>query len=364
MTMGRTQAMSWVLSACLGYLRLSQVKTLSVLVSAMLGVQRVSLANLGRAMSGDAKHAIKRADRFLGNGRFEVSDGMRGLVGQLLKRKRFNRKPLVVSFDWVQVRSFHTLMAAAVFKGRAAPLVWASFTDKVQGKSQNQLEYGLLTLLRSMVPDKVRVILLADRGFGRTELGRYCQQLGLDYVVRIQPKVWVKARGYEGKLGGYPLKVGQSKLLANVEYRQSRPVVQHVAMRWKRGCDEPWYLMTNLKRDARQVCDLYARRFDIEELFRDAKSKRNGWALRDIQVKSAKRFERLLLILAWAYVILVGLGLWAKAKYPARRWCSNNRKDECSAYTVGRTMLDRLKISPNTAFNALVAAIACITNWG
>lgn len=362
--MGRTDAMSWVLSACLPFLRLSQVKTLSVLVSAMLGVQRVSLANLGRAMAGDAKHAIKRADRFLGNGRFEVSDGMRGLVGQLLKRKRFKRKPLVVSFDWVQVRTFHTLMAAAVFKGRAVPLVWASFTDKVQGKSQNPLEYGLLTLLRSMVPDKVRIIVLADRGFGRTELGRHCQQLGLSYVVRIQSKVWIKADRYEGKLAGYPLKAGQRKLLRDVEYRQSRPVVQHVAMHWKKGCDDPWSLMTNLQGDARQICDLYARRFDIEEMFRDAKNKRNGWALRDIQIKSAKRFERLLLILAWAYVLLVGLGLWAKARYPAQRWCSNNRKDECSAYTVGRTMLDRLAIRTTTAFAALAAAMEEVTNWG
>jgi hypothetical protein len=57
--MNRTEAMTWVVSVCAG-LRLSQAKTLSVLVAACLGVQRVSLANLGRAMVGTVKHQIKR----------------------------------------------------------------------------------------------------------------------------------------------------------------------------------------------------------------------------------------------------------------------------------------------------------------
>lgn len=76
--------------------------------------------------------------------------------------------------------------------------------------------------------------------------------------------------------------------------------------------------------------------------------------------QSAKRFERLLLILAWAYVLPVGLWLWVRAKYPARKWCSNNRPDDCSAYTVYRMMLGRLRIRSATTFTAL----AEVANWG
>jgi hypothetical protein len=76
---------------------------------------------------------------------------------------------LVVSMDWTKVRSFHTLMLATV-RGRALPLLWESYQEDKLPKSQNYLEERLLRVLRSLVPSWVRVIVVADRGFGRTEL--------------------------------------------------------------------------------------------------------------------------------------------------------------------------------------------------
>ena len=46
-------------------------------------------------------------------------------------------------------------------------------------------------LLRTMIPETVEVILLADRGFGRTELARTCRQLRFYYLIRIKPDVWI-----------------------------------------------------------------------------------------------------------------------------------------------------------------------------
>ena len=36
-----------------------------------------------------------------------------------------------------------------------------------------------------MIPQQVQVILLADRGFGRTELARFCQNQGFNGIIRI-----------------------------------------------------------------------------------------------------------------------------------------------------------------------------------
>ena len=85
-----------------------------------------------------------------------------------------------MALDWVEVRTFHTLMAAAVQRGRAVPLLWASYPEWELSKSQNNLEEGLLRLLRTLIPQEVRVIVLADRGFGRTELAKVCQHLAFD----------------------------------------------------------------------------------------------------------------------------------------------------------------------------------------
>lgn len=366
--MDRTEAMRWVLSVCAHDLRRSQARTLSYLVVGAMLAARVSLAAIGRGMPGraDVKHKIKRVDRFLGNERIESSSAMGGLVRHLLHRHRrgFRNKPLVVSVDWVTVRSFHTLMAAMVFKGRAVPLVWGSYADKVQGKSQNALEEGLLTLMRQMIPAHVKVIVLADRGFGRAELARFCQSIGLDYVIRICTKVWIQVAGFRGQLKDYPVNKGDCRLLRSVEYRRFRPVVQNLVVRWLGGVDEPWYLMTSLDKKPAKISQLYARRFDIEELFRDAKDKRHGWALRDTQVGRPERFDRLLLILAIAYLLMCGLGLCCKKRYRSGRWASNNRDGECSAFFVARIMLGHCTIRLKTALATLAAALATIGNWG
>ena len=49
------------------------------------------------------------------------------MAGVIKKLARKRKKRLLVSFDWTEFRRFHTLMAAACIKGRAVPLLWASY---------------------------------------------------------------------------------------------------------------------------------------------------------------------------------------------------------------------------------------------
>ncbi len=291
---------------------------------------------------------------------------MRGVIHRLLARRK---KRLLVSFDWVETRNFHTLSACAVLRGRAVPLLWASYPEWALFRSQNSLEEGMLRLLKTLLPASTRLTLLADRGFGRTELARLCQELGFHYVVRIRPDVYVRAERYRGKLLDYPVRRGVCRLLKNVEYRKSQPVVQHVVVYWKRNLpkrrDECWFLMTDLDCSPGRLSSLYARRMTIEETFRDHKSRRNGFSLRNTMIRHAARFDRLLLILALAYILLVGLGLHAKRLYCPSNWCTNTRQSECSAFTVGRRMLEKLRLSPHQALDELQRAIhQAATNWG
>jgi hypothetical protein len=366
--MRRHDVIAWVLSVT-AYLRLSQSKTLSVLVAAALGTARISLAELGRHLTGPAaaKHRIKRTWRFTANERIEVATAMRGVARRLLKRRR--KRPLLVAFDWTEVGGFCTLMAAAVMKGRAVPLVWVSIAKDQLRRRRNALEEDLLRRLQDMLPEGVSVIVLADRGFGRTELARLCQELGLRYVIRIKPDVWVQTGLFRGRLRDYPTHKGMCRVLRDVAYRKHDPVRQHVVIRWVEGLpqrrDEPWFLMTDLRRDPRSLSRLYGKRMTVEELFRDDKNRRNGWGLRDVQMAEAGRFDRLLLILALAYLLLVGLGLRARRSYRAGMWCSSNDADQCSIFIIGRTMLDRMRQRCDTVFDAIAEATArSAPNWG
>jgi hypothetical protein len=363
-----TAVVALILSVCTA-LRKSQAKTLADLVAAALGAPRVSLAALGRHLAGEAlcKHRIKRAWRFCANPRVTVADGMQGVLARLARRHRHT--PLVVALDWVEVRDFHTLMAAAVFGGRAVPLLWASYPEWELYKSQNNLEEGLLRLLKSLLPAWVEVIVLADRGFGRAELARACRQIGLHFVLRIKPGAGIRHERYRGLLKDYPVKKGMRRVLRGAAYRLSDPVTAHVVIRWKKGLpadrDEPWFLLTDLPGSAVALTELYGRRMAVEELFRDDKSLRHGWGLRQTQITKAGRFDRLLLVLALAYWLLVGLGLLARQQYRPAAWCSSNRAKECSAFTIGRALLGRLRVRPGAALAAVLAAVLAVgAKWG
>jgi hypothetical protein len=298
-----------------------------------------------------------------------VGDAMRGVIAQLLRSRYWRRRPLVVALDWVEVRNFHTLVAAAVIKGRAIPLLWASYPEWELHKSQNNLEEGLLRLLKTLLPDRTRVLLLADRGFGRTEMARLCGQLAFDYVIRIRADVWVRCAGFRGKLLDYPVRKGICRNLHCLEYRKHHPIEQRVVVRWKKGLpkhrDACWFLMSNLSHSAYRLSELYGRRMTIEEFFRDGKNRRNGFALRNTQIKHPDRFDRLLLILTLVYLLLVGLGLVARERFRPGHWCSSNRPHECSDFTIGRRMLGKLEIPPLLALATLTNALKQASpNWG
>jgi hypothetical protein len=365
--MSPTDVIGWVLTIA-GGLRLSQAKTLADLVAAATQATRGTLSALGRCLPGTtaAKHRIKRAWRFCANPRVHGSDVMAAVVRRLTRKRK---KPLLVALDWTDIRSFHTLMAAAVMKGRAVPLLWASYTDGQFHRSQNAVEEGLLRLLVSLLPPGVTVILLADRGFGRTELAKTCLELGIRFLIRIKPDVRVAHPTYTGRLDDYPIKRGMWRVLTGAEYRSDGAVRLNVVIRWKRGLparrDEPWFLMTDLPGNAVRLTDLYARRMAVEELFRDGKSGRYGFGLRQTQVQAPARLDRLILILALALILLVGLGRVARRRYRPGEWCSSNRAAECSDFTVGRRMWARLAHPPERLFAEVIRATKLsVGNWG
>ena len=357
----------WVLTVA-ARLRLSQAKTLSDLVEAAVRAGRSTLSAIARCLPGPTavKHKVKRVWRFCDNDLVHAADVMPRVIRRLANKRK---KPLLVALDWTDIGTFHTLMAAAVMRGRAVPLLWASYTDGQLHKSRNSFEEGLLRLLATMLPPGVKVVLLADRGFGRTELARTCEGLKFRYLIRIKPDVRVSHPSYTGRLDEYPVQKGTWRVLAGAEYRSDKAVVLNVVIRWKKGLpegrDEPWFLMTDLDGNAVRLTNLFARRMAIEELFRDGKDGRYGFGLGQTQVETTARLDRLILILALALILLIGLGLVARGRFRPGAWCSSNDDAECSDVTVGRRMWHLIHEPPELLLTEVVrATLLSVGNWG
>ena len=103
----------------------------------------------------------------------------------------------------------------------------------------------------------------------------------------------------------------------------------------------------------------------IEEFFRDSKSVRNGLALRHTQLTRADRFDRFILILVLAYLLLTGLGLRAMAECRPGDWSSRDKGTPWRAALVGRAMLGCYRLAPGAAIDAVLAATTTAAqNWG
>ncbi len=215
-----------------------------------------------------------------------------------------------------------------------------------------------------MVPTSTEVVLLADRGFGRAEMAKQCQTLGFGYILRIQPKVTIRTARFRGLLKDWPIERGQTKFLRDVRYRKEDSIQSHLAIVWRPDQDEPWYLMSNRKDvTGARLWKVFAHRMSIEEYFRDTKSKRNGFALRLTQIQDSQRLSRFLLVLAWAYILLVAMGLYAAKTYRSGQWCSNNRHGECSLFTIGKAILHRTLPSLTRLMQDLRVEVLS-PNWG
>ena len=310
-------------------------RTLATLMAALVTVGRVGVASLGRAIPGRVapKHRIKQVDRFLSNDGIHVDDCCEDLTGVVIGP----RKSIRIAIDWTAVGPWDVLVASMVIQRRGQPLYWAACDHNHFTRSQNAIEDAFLTRLRLMIPRDVEVTLLFDRGFRRVSLVQHLRKLGFHFVIRAMDDIVVVGDDYRGYLRDLPLPRTKVRDLGVVRATRRDPTDVRIVAVFDRDQKEAWHLFTDLDLPARDVVKLYARRFTIEEVFRDEKSTRYGWSLTEYRLKSRlDRLDRLLLVLAATYFLVSIIGHHIHAKGLDRLYKANTvRTRTHSAFQMG-----------------------------
>ncbi|WP_426731018.1 IS4 family transposase [Myxococcus faecalis] len=282
--------------------------TLGVVHAASLSVHAIGQA-LAWARGGMEKHGIKQVDRLLSNEAVDVWKLAAAWVPYVLAE----RSEALVALDWTDFESDdHTTLVASLVTshGRTTPLLWMTLQKSALAGNRAQAEDELLLRLKECVPEGVKVTVLADRGFADQRLYALLAQAGFEYVVRFRKDVRVEVEGVHQRSAAEWIPAsGHAKKLTEVRVTADRTPVPAVVLVHQKGMKEPWCLATSLgTASARQVVDLYSRRFSCEETFRDIKDLRFGMGLSAVRVKSPERRDRLLLVSALAQVLLTLLG--------------------------------------------------------
>jgi hypothetical protein len=293
-------------------LRKSQRKTLAAVVEGLLSRSKCSLAEIARGMGRRCQFAsrLKQVWRYVNNNNIVPEEVAQGILEWFISQRK-DGQPLVLLVDWTEFLTDHLLSAAIPLDGRAVPVFWrlASHTEYHDKWGRNLLEDEFFQQLRRRIPESVPVIIIADRGFGRTELFRKLDKLGFRYIIRVKDDVWIKTHDWQGVLADYPLSFGKIIRLDQVQYRQKKSVNLSLVARWDkvRGKYEAWYLATNCPDEAAAIINHYEERMWTEEMYRDIKSQH--FALDSTKVKTTKGRDRLLAAVAIAILLASFVGL-------------------------------------------------------
>jgi len=311
-------------------LRKTQLVNLSLGVFGLMKARSGILSEIARKVPGadKHKHRLKRLWRFVSNHRVKP-ERLFGFWITWCVNTFTSGKYLPVAIDWTALSgNLPCLMLAIPFKGRAIPLIWQIVPEGSLKDSQNRIEERLLAKLLNFLPENKRVILLADRGFGRATFIQFLLKRGILFSVRVRAGVKIRTRrGRVILLRKFPLKAGDPYWFKKITYRDDGLVKGvNLAMIVAKGSDDPWFLVTNLRKPETAI-GRYETRFQIEEWFRDLK---HELGITNLRTSNLKRIRRMIFVSSVAYGLAMLIGLLADRFSTWKDRLITKGRDTCS----------------------------------
>ena len=317
--------------------------TLGAIQSASLAVALIG-QGLALARGRNTKYAIKQVDRLLSNAGIDVDTLLARWVAFILG----DRPETAVALDWTEFDADGqaTLMLSLLTRhGRATPLYWLTVDSKTLKGRRNAYEYQVLVRFAAALPDGVKVTLVADRGFCDHKLYRVLRdELAFHFVIRMRANIRVTAaNGERRKAADWVGPGGRARVLHGATITGLNHPVGTVVCVHAKGMREPWCLVTDTTdKTARELVNLYAKRWEIECQFRDSKDIRYGMGMGEVHVSTPARRDRLWLVNALAVALLTLLGAAGEALGFDRMLKSNTAKRRTHSLLRQGIMLHQL----------------------
>lgn len=328
--------------------------TLGVMTGASLAVSMIGHA-LARARGLLTKHAVKQVDRLLSNAGISVCE----TIAQWVPEAVGGRKAIVVAMDWTDFDADgQTTLALNLVTGhgRATPLLWLTMLKDELAGQRNDIEDACLARLAQVLPAATKVTILADRGFGDRKLFDYLAQLGFAYV-RFRVDIRVDAACGESRAAAaWVGKGGRARVLREASVTAAAQPVGSVVCVHAKAMKEPWCLPTSkTEATAREIVNLYARRWTIQPSFRETKDLRFGMGLAADRISNPERRDRLLLLNAFAVLFLTLLGAAGEALGMDRHLKVNAAKRRThSLFRQGCILYDLIQAMPEPRLRPLI----------
>lgn len=337
----------------------------------------LSLTRMGRELegAGDIKHKIKKVDRLEGNKYLhgELHKIYKGLSKYVLQYLTQDKSlPIVLDLCFVKDDyDIQMLSAEAATKGRSIPLYREVFNKgslKTKAKS-------FIDSVSSMIPKGREVVVIMDAGFFedwyqaieavgwywicRTRKGKsvkFSDSLDWISIEEFIGKVSKNTKNYSGVLLTKRHKhecriiTTTNKSIGKKRRRTLRGDKQRKvgSSRYLESAKEPWILATNLPESTHgvKVVNLYKKRMQIEESFRDMKSHQYGLCGRYIRTTDIYRWGVKMLLASIVQIMYWILGIIGHQQGMQKVFQANTVKDKkvFSNFTLGKFIIEYNKL--------------------
>ena len=315
------------------------VITLAMMITGVVIGKKAQLS----AMSTEVPYAIKdksiekRMRRWVKNEQIEIEAYFMPFAKELLSGLSVNT--LLLAMDGSPVgRGCMVLMVGVVYHQRVLPLAWVVYKGK-KGHASAETHIAVLEAVLPLIPAETDVVLVGDGEYDSVDMLKWVEQhTNWEVVARTACDTYVYSDEEWLALTEMCLQPGSLIPLPNVRFtRQAFGPVQVVAW-WDKDYDSPIYLVTNLEL-AEEACYWYQRRFRIETLFSDKKSR--GFHIHKSHLADPTRLARLLISTSLAYIWMIYLGLQAIQQGKTDLIDRSDRTDK-SLFRLGRDWLSYL----------------------
>lgn len=298
---------------------------------------KLTCTSLGRHLERGAKvkHKIKTIDRLLGNKHLlaETEQIYKDIIYPMLSCL----PELFINVDWSGCcgSEFHMLRATLQYNGRGITLYNEIHPQAKLGNAQVHKKF--LRRLKAILPPHSHVTLVTDAGFA-TPWFHEVVKLGWDYVGRINRKTailfeeedddgWIdtvelgaqasaspkyKGTGKIGKKSSTPVEGHVYVYKQPYRHRNDKSIYPDNNARHEKSNKSPWIIVTSLcpqAYKAKQIINIYKKRMQIEQNFRDDKNAQFGlgWRLSGTQCPLRRQILLLLAFIANFFFWLIAL---------------------------------------------------------
>jgi hypothetical protein len=285
---------------------------------------------------------VERFERLLQCEKFEVLEVLRPITTKVLKQlSKGGKVELMILMDRSMINDkLNLLWVSVAYEGRALPLGWVEVEH--EGNSDLALQQKILTWVKSCLPAKAEVTIVADREFHSIHLAEWIEKkLGLNYVLRIKAGTYVEMDGMWVKAGELAV-CGENAKFSSVKVTKDKKATHRVNLMaiWDQEEEEPWLLITNFKEE-KKTEETYGKRYWIEEMFSDHKSR--GLNLEGTRILASDRLQRLLVAVVLAYLWLMQIGFQVVQKGWWRQVDNRGKERSVSLCQIGIRWLEELR---------------------